>query len=220
MKNVKVAIADDHTMFRSGLAMILNDMEGIKVVIEATDGKDLIAKLRGTKVNLVFLDYRMPEMNGITAARIIRESYADLRILMLSSYDEEEIIMSSFASGVNGFLTKGDNPAEIAIAIESVMTTGYYFNDRTSKLAIINMTAQNKITPRFDFGSAEVKLSAEEIMVIRLLAKELSTREIAGIMLKSERTVDAYRAKIMKKTGTKNLAGIIMYGVKYGIIEV
>ncbi len=82
------------------------------------------------------------------------------------------------------------------------------------------MTAQNKITPRFDFGSAEVKLSAEEIMVIRLLAKELSTREIAGIMLKSERTVDAYRAKIMKKTGTKNLAGIIMYGVKYGIIEV
>ena len=220
MKKIRIAVAEDQEMFRSGLVSMLRGIKGVEVVIEAANGKELIAKMRGVGVDLVFLDYRMPELNGIATAKIIREGSTETRIIMLSSYDDEEIIMHAFANGANGYLTKDDSEAEMTLAIESVMRDGYYFNERTSKLLIINMTLQDKVSPKFNLEAGEIQFSIHEISVIRLLAKENSTIEIAKMMLKSERTIDAYRASIMKKTGAKNLAGIIMYGVKYGIIDV
>jgi len=220
MKKIRIAVAEDQEMFRSGLVSLLRRIKGVEVVIEAVNGKDLITKMRGASVDLVFLDYRMPELNGIETAKIIREGSSETRIIMLSSYNDEEIIMHAFANGANGYLTKDDSEAEMTLAIESVMRDGYYFNERTSKLLIVNMTLQDKVSPKFSSGAGEIKFSVQEISVIKLLAKENSTSEIAKMMVKSERTIDSYRASIMKKTGTKNLAGIVMYGVKYGIIDV
>lgn len=220
MKNIKIAVAEDQVIYRSGLVSMLNDISGLRVVVEAADGKELIAKMRGEAVDVVLLDYRMPELNGIETARIIRDKNPETRILMLSSYDEEELVMYAFASGAHGYLCKDDDPDEIELAIESVMSTGYYFNDRTSKLLIINMTLEKKVSPKFSHPTGKIEFSQHEIATMRLLANEHSTSDIAKIMGKSERTVDSYRAMILKKTGTKNLAGIIMYGVSAGIIEV
>jgi len=220
MNMIKIAVADDQTMFRSGLVKMLNEIENVEVLIEAADGKDLISKMKNTKVDIVFLDYRMPEMNGITAAKIISEKYPNVRILMLSMYDEEEFVISAIENGANGYLTKNDDPDEIAKAIQSVMNTKYYINDRTSKLLISNLVMQGKVTPKFSFESEEIKFSPPEIMVMRLIAKEYNTKEIAEIMAKAERTIDGYRSDIMEKTGAKNSVGIVMYAVKYGIIVV
>lgn len=219
MKNIKIAVAEDNSMFRAGLVGMLNRIEGVQVVVEAANGKELIAKIRGTHIDVVFLDYRMPELNGIATAKILRDKDAEIKILMLSSYDDEELIKYAFASGANGYLTKDDEPEEIELAIESVMSIGCYFNDRTSKLIIVNMTLEEKVSLKFSPNAGDIMFSENEISVMRLLACEHSTSEISKLMKKSDRTIDSYRASIMKKTGTKNLAGIIMYGVSYGIID-
>lgn len=220
MKTIKVAVAEDQAMFRTGLVKMLNSIDGVQVVIEAETGKELIAKMRGHHIDVVFLDYRMPELNGIATAKIIREKNSEIRILMLSSYNDAEIIVHSFANGANGFLSKDDDPSEIELAIESVMSIGTYFNDRTSKSFIVNMTLQNTQFPKFNSELGDIQFSPQEISVIRFLAMEYSTSEIAETMQKSDRTIDAYRASILKKTGAKNVAGIVIYGVKSGIIEI
>ena len=220
MKKIRIAVADDQTMFRAGLVNMLNDIENVEVVAEASDGQELIMKLRTINADVVFLDYRMPIMNGIQAAKIIRDKSEETRILILSMYDEEEFIVSAIENGANGYLTKDDEIEEIQRAIESVISTGYYLNDRTSKLLITNMVTQGKVKPKFNFEIEEIKFSQHEIQVMRLLAKEYNTKEIGEIMVKSDRTIDGYRAEIMEKTGAKNSVGIVMYGVKNGFIDV
>ena len=220
MRKIKIAVADDQAMFRRGLVSMLNDIPGVEVVCEASDGKELVNKLRTIKVHIVFLDYRMPKMNGVSAAKTVRENHPDVRILMLSMYDDEEFIISSIENGANGYLTKDDEPEEITRAIESVMNTGYYLNDRTSKLLISKLVHQGKVQPRFlKEDDEEVRFTQQEITVIGLIAKEYSTKEIAQIMNKADRTVEGYRMDIMKKTGTKNSVGIVMYAVKNGIVD-
>jgi len=219
MKKIKIAVADDQTMFRDGLVKMLNEIEGVAVVVEAYDGKELITKLKTTPVNIVFMDYRMPLMNGIQATKVIREKWTETKIIMLSMYDEEEFIISAIENGANGYLTKDDESEEITKAIESVMATGYYLNDRTSKSLITNMVRQGKVTPKFEFQADKIKFNQFEIQVMCLLAKEYSTKEIGEIMAKSVRTIDGYRSEIMEKTGAKNSVGIVMYGLKYGFIE-
>lgn len=220
MKDIKIAVAEDHAMFRSGLVSMLNGIQGIHVVVEASNGKELMSKIRGMEIDVIFLDCRMPELNGIDTAKLIRKRDHETKILMLSAYDEEGLIKYAFANGANGYLIKDDEPKEIQLAIESVMSTGYYFNDRTSKMLVVDMALKEMAAPRFSSLDGDVEFSLNEIAVMRLLAKEHSTSEIAELMHKSDRTIDSYRASILKKTGAKNLAGIIMYGVRSGIIEV
>jgi len=215
-KKIKIAVADDQTMFRSGLVSLLNDIDNVIVEIEAVDGEDLLEQMKEKKVDIVFLDYRMPNMNGLAAAKIIRETYPYLHILMLSMYHESEFIIKAIENGANGYLTKDDEPDEIKCAIDSVLNTGYYVNDRVSKLLVGHMMMQGKIFPKFKTEGTD--LTIHEIEVIQLIAKELSSKEIADRLNKSERTIEGYRASIMEKTNAKNLVGIVMYGIKVGII--
>jgi len=219
MKKIRIAVADDQTLFRVGFVNMLNAIENLEVIIEAGDGKELISKLRKDKVDLIFMDYRMPILNGIEATKIIRDRSEEPRILMLSMYDEEEFIVSAMESGANGYLTKDDEPDEIIKAISSVLSTKYYLNDRTSKLLITNLVLKGKVTPKFDLGEEDIKFSQQEIQVMKLIAREYNTKEIGEIMAKSDRTVEGYRAEIMEKTGAKNSVGIVMYGVKHKFIE-
>src|SRR5687767_14206504 len=146
-KPIRIAVAEDQVMFRSGLISMLNDLPNVQVFIEAASGKELLAKMRETEVDVVFLDYRMSELNGIETAKVIREKYPDVRMLMLSMYDDPEFIISALENGVSGYLTKDDEPEEISLAIVSVLNTGYYLNDRTSKVLIGNLVNEGKVSP-------------------------------------------------------------------------
>jgi len=219
MKKIKIAVADDQSMFRMGLVSLLNDIPGVEVVAEAADGKELMSKLRSVKVNIVFLDYRMPNMNGVAAAKLIRETYPDVFILMLSMYDDDEFITSAIENGANGYLTKDDDPEEISRAIASVMKNDIYMNDRTSKLLVAKLIQQGKLHPRFSHDEEEVRFTRHELTVISLLTKEYNTKEIAQIMNRADRTVEGYRVEIMRKTGTRNSVGIVMYAVKNGLVN-
>ena len=217
-RTIKIGIAEDQAMFRAGIIEVLNSRENIKVVAEACDGRELINKIRGNVPDLLLLDYKMPKLNGSETAQILVKKHPDLKILMLSNYEDEEFILSSLASGAVGYITKDEDADEIFKAIESTISIGYYMNDRTSKHLIKNLMRNGKIKPTFQLGEEE--LNPNEREVIRLMSKEYTTKEIAGLMHKGVRTIDGYKAEIMRKTGAKNACGVIMYGVKNGIIEV
>lgn len=219
MPIVKIAVADDQPMFRSGLVSLLNEFPGIEVVVEVANGKDMIKALRKKNVHLAILDYRMPEMNGQETAKLIKEHFPNVRILMLSMFEDEEFIIGTIKNGANGYLTKDDEPDEILLAIESIMNTGYYINDRISKILVSNMMSEEILKPNFGVDVTGVKFTDNEITVMRLLAREMGTREIADQMNKSERTVDGYRKEILEKTGAKNSVGIVMFAIKAGIVS-
>lgn len=218
MAKIKIAVADDQPVFRSGLVNLLNDIKNVVVVLEADNGKELMQGLRKKKVHLAILDYRMPEMNGEQTAKAIQAKYPDVRIMILSMYDDEEFILGTIRNGANGYLTKDDEPEEIKLAIESIINTGYYVNDRISKVLIRNMMDEGVLKPKFLVDIEKIEFNENEKMVIRLLAKEFSNKEIADHMFKSERTIEEYRVKILAKTGARNSVGIVMYGIKAGII--
>ncbi|MBK7128305.1 MAG: response regulator transcription factor [Crocinitomicaceae bacterium] len=219
MKAIKIGVAEDQTLFRKGLINMLNSLSNIEVVIEAVDGQDMLNQLNNMEVHLVFLDYRMPNMNGIDAARTIRQRFPEVGILMLSMYDDEELIINAIENGAGGYLTKDDEPAEMERAIISVLNTGYYLNDRTSKILVRSLMHEGKITPRFKKDSSVIQFDPDQVEVIKLLSQEHSTKEIADILSKSERTIERYKSEILEKIGAKNSIGIVMYAVKHGYIN-
>lgn len=215
---VRIGIAEDQTMFRHGLIQLLNGLDNVEVVLDAENGEELLSKMEKTEIDIAFLDYKMPVLNGPKTAQIITEKYPAIKILFISMYNEEEFIISAIENGANGYITKDENIDEIELAIESLMSTGYYMNDGTSKLLVGNLLSNGKLSPTFNNRSKV--LSELELLVIKLICQEYSTKEISQMIFRGVRTVEGIRSNILKKTGAKNSNGIVMYAVKKGIVEV
>ena len=218
MKTTTIGISEDHHIYRDGLIAMLNNKANYSVIIEAENGKELIEKSKLTPPDLVILDYLTPEMNGIQTTRKLKKTHPNTKILILSMYDSNEFIVKAIESGANGYLLKDDDPSEIIMAIESVMSIGYYLNDRTSKILINQLITSGDLKPKFTFN--DVEFSTTERQIIELLSREYSTAEIAKALHKSTRTIDGYRSGIMKKTGAKNVIGIVMYAIKNELITI
>lgn len=217
MKKITVGVSEDHTIYRNGLVAMLKN-KNYSVIITAENGKELLEKCTVKVPDIVILDYLTPELNGIQTTVLIKKLYPKTKILILSMFDSNEFIVKAIESGANGYLVKDDDPGEIILAIQSVMSIGYYLNDRTSKILINQLIRSGDIKPKFDF--AEADFTVEERQIIQLLSQEYSTEEIAEMLHKSKRTIDGYRSRIMKKTGAKNVVGIIMFAVKHQLIVI
>lgn len=218
MKTVTIGIAEDQEIYRNGLVSMLNGVDNFKVGIVASDGKELLLKMKGNEPDVVLLDYRMGGMNGVDTAKKIYRRHPNVRVLILSMYDAHEFVIRAIENGVCGYITKDDDPKEIITAIESVMSTGYYLNDRTSRILITRMVKSGQVQPKFE--TSEAQFSNIEIDVIQLICQEYSTSEISKKLYKSKRTIDGHRASIMKKINAKNVTGIVMYAVKNNIVQV
>ena len=215
---IRLGIAEDQTMFRHGLVKLLSTLQGVKVVLEAENGKDFLEQLKPDMIDVALLDYKMPKMNGPSTAKRLASKFPDVRILFLSMYDEEEFIIQAIDNGANGYITKDEDISEIENALHSLVETGYYMNNGTSKLLIGNLLHNGKLTP--DLPNNVQTLTKEEILVIKLICKEYNTKEIAKAIHKGERTVESIRSNILRKTGARNSNGIVMYAVKKGIVEI
>lgn len=216
-QTVKIGIAEDQTLFRQGLVQILNEFENVEVIVEAENGQEFLDKIESSPVDIAFLDYKMPVLNGARTASQISRRFPDTKILFISMYNEEEFIVSAIENGANGYITKDQDVDEIELAIDSIMSTGYYMNDGTSKLLIGNLLSNGKLSPTF---KSDNKLSDLELTIIKLICEEYSTKEISEYLHKGIRTVEGMRSNILKKTGAKNSNGIVMYAVKKGIVDI
>ena len=217
MKEIKVGIAEDQAIFRAALMLLLNSFESINVLTQAENGKILTEASELPDLDVVILDYKMPIMGGIETSMELRKRFPKIKIIILSMFDGETFVEKAIENGANAYLSKDDDLKDLEMAIHSVLENEYYFNDRISKLFIRSMITKGKIRP--NFPSDEASFSQMEVSILDLMSKELTTQEIADSLFRSTRTIDKHRSEMMRKTKTRNSIGLIMYGIKQGIIK-
>ncbi len=215
MAIIKYIIADDHKVFRDGLRYTLNSDHKLKYLGEVQNGSELMDLLSTTKPDVILLDLKMPEVDGTTATEKIRNLYPSIKIIVLTMFDDENLIIHMLDLGVNGYLVKTAHPEEIKKAIHIVYDNDYYFNDTVSKAMLKTLVQKNKIQPKFQ---NTIDLSDREKEILKLICQEYTSAEIAAKVFLSQRTVEALRSSLLEKIGVKNIAGLVLYAVKNGLI--
>ncbi|MEN9963504.1 MAG: hypothetical protein RL582_599 [Bacteroidota bacterium] len=216
MEMIKVAIADDHKIFRDGIKMALSGKDYLKIIWEAEDGKDLIHKMKIKLPDVLLMDIRMPEMDGINAISLLRKEYEEVRIIVLTMYDDQEMISKMMEMGANAYLTKTTDPEEIYNAILTCMNDDFYFNDLLNKAVLMKL--QQKKTTR-QFYPNPVKFTEKEISILKLIAQDKTTEEISKEVYLSPRTIETIRQNMKTKVGAKTIAGLVMYGMRNKLID-
>lgn len=208
-------IVDDHTLFRNGLKLLINETPNLKIGSEASNGKEFLEKISQERPDIVLLDISMPEMDGIEAAEAALTQYPDLPIITLSMYGEEDYYFKMVSLGVKGFLLKNSDIAEVISAIETVCDGGSYF----SQELLFNLVSSLKSSGESIVPSAQ-DISDREKEILLLICKGLSNQEIGDQLFISKRTVDKHRANILSKTSCKNTANLVVYAIKNKIVEI
>lgn len=213
---IKVIIADDHALFRTGVKTALSMKKDIKMIGEADNGMQLLNLLKHLQPDVLLLDIQMPIMDGITTLPEIKKLYPDIRVVMLTMHNDHSMISKLMELGANAYLTKNSDSDVIYEAVKTVFEQEYFFNALTNKALIdgLRMKRQAEAVLPLD-----TKLTDKEITVLRLMCEEKSTKEIADQVDLSPRTVEAIRDKLKTKTGAKSMAGLVMFAVKTGIID-
>lgn len=215
---IKVIIADDHVLYRAGVKTALSTKKDIKVIAEADNGMHLLNMLKMIDVDVILLDIQMPIMDGIAALPEIRKLKPHVKIIMLTMMDDHSMITKLMEIGANSYLTKTSDSEIIYEAIKTCFEQEYYFNSLTNKALLTNLKHRNEVTPQ-KLMQQEANLNDKEILILKLMCEEKSTKEIAGLVDLSPRTVEAIRDKLKVKTGAKSTAGLILYAVKHNILD-
>lgn len=216
MVPLKIAIADANKIFRKGLIAILEDFKTFNLVLETGNGLEIINQLPVKKPDVILIDIKLPEINGLQLISQIRASSDQVKILMLSAYDEDQYMVSVMKAGANGYLLKDSEPEEVIHAINDVYKKGFYFSKHLSVTLIKELLVQ----PPATIGSHEAMLNDREIDILKLICEESTNIEIAEKLFLSVRTVEGYRTRLFEKIGSKKIAGLVIYAVKSGIISV
>lgn len=217
--NIRIAIADDELLFRKGLTRIIHEFGGMQVTSEAANGKELLLQFshwQKEPPDVLLLDISMPEMDGMTVFPKIHQQFPLLKIVMLSVFSDDRHIITMIEAGANGYLVKNSEPDEVKRAIETVIKHDYYFNDLT--LRAMQKSLQKKKNRSAMAVPAE--LTTREREVLELICREHTAVEIGQQLFISERTVEGHRNHLLLKTGAKNTAGLVVYAVKNGIVDV
>ncbi len=212
---IKVAIADDHALFRAGVKTALSNRKDVQMIAEAENGMQLLNLLKHIKPDVVLLDIQMPIMDGLTTLPEVKKLYPDIKVIMLSMHNDHTVITRMMEIGANSYLTKDSDSEMIYQAIRTCYEQEFYFNDLTNKALLNGLRMKRPVEQELP----DVSLNEKEVTILKLMCEERSTREIAVAVDLSPRTVEAIRDKLKTKTGAKSLAGLIMYAVNAGIVE-
>lgn len=212
---IKVIIADDHVLFRSGVRAALSIKKDVELIAEADNGMQLLNLLKHMEPDVILLDIQMPIMDGIATLPEIRKLYPQVKVIILSMHNDHSMISKLMEIGANSYLTKNSDSETIYNAIKTCYEQEFFFNELTNKALLTGLR-----TKRSDPGSpAEVNLTEKELTILKMMCEEKTTKEIADLVEISPRTVEAIRDKLKTKTGAKSMAGLVMYAVKNGIIQ-
>ena len=215
---IKIAIADDHKIFRDGIKMALSPRNNLKMIWEAEDGKDLLHKIGIKKPDVLLMDIRMPEIDGINAIELLRKEYDELKIIVLTMYDDQQMISKMMEMGANAYLTKTTDPDEIYQAILTCMNEDFYFNQLVNN-AVMGKLMQKKNVRQHYGTQIPISFSEKELKILQLLAEDKTTEEISKIIFLSPRTIETIRQNMKNKVGAKTIGGLIMYGMRNKLIE-
>ncbi len=216
---INIGIADDEALFRRGLRLLLEDFNDIKVILEAEDGLDLLDRLQEKQDHpeILLLDLKMPRLNGIETAKILREQYPDLRIIILSTHYSKAFIINMIEIGAASYLPKNTVPEEVASTIRAVASKGFYYSNQVLEIMRENM--MNKNIPKLK-TPFEIEITQREREVLQLICEQMTTSEIADKLFISPRTVDGHRNNLLSKLDCRNTAGLVVYALQNGLVEI
>lgn len=208
-RRTKIALVDDHTLFRSGLAGLLSQHDGFEVVASVGSGEEFLAELPSLDVDVVFMDISMPGIDGSETTRRALAERPELRIITLSMYGDEHFYTLMMECGACGFLLKDSNIEEVYEAVNTAMNGDSFFSP-----ALLESLTRNMSRLAITTSSDEDALSDREIEILVEVCRGLSNQEIADKLFISKRTVDKHRANILEKTGCRNTANLVVYAIK------
>ncbi|KIX21926.1 hypothetical protein SY27_04380 [Flavobacterium sp. 316] len=220
---MKVAIVDDHQLFRKSLAHLLNSFEDIQVVFQANNGKEFLDSLKDIDIDLVLLDIQMPEMNGFQTCKVLREKYPNIYVLIISQLTTKESIHKVMELGAHGFFTKNSDPDQLQTAIISIKDNGYYFGQELGSIIREIMLWDNKKINGEETDLVEIDencLTTREIEIIKLVSKGSSSKEISKVLGINVRTVETHRKHIIDKTSAKNFIGVVIFALRHQLITI
>jgi len=206
----RVVVADDHSLFRQGLVALL-EREGFEVVGEASDGHEAIRLVRQTSPAIVLLDFSMPLLNGIEATREILKRAPDTNVMLLTMYDDEVNVLESLRAGVRAYILKNQTAMELEGAIREVLRGSIYLSPGISE-AVVNACMSKEDKP------IEL-LTDRERQVLQLIAEGHTTKSIASVLYLSVKTAESHRTRIMQRLGIHNIASLVRYAIRRGMIK-
>ena len=205
---IRVVLADDHDLVRSGIKALLSTVDGVQVIAEARNGTELVALLDTVQPDIVMTDISMPGMDGITAIAEIHSRHPDVKVIVLSMYDTVDFVKRAVSNGACGYLMKDAPPFELEQALRSVMATGSYFSAAV---------AQRLLQP--SEPSVDDELTQRQVEILTLIAQGKSAKEIAFELGLSPKTVDVHRARIMERLRLNDIASLTRYAVRKGLVK-
>jgi len=216
-KPITVMIADDHQIFREGFFTLFKKRDDIKIVGQAGDGKELLERSLTLKPDVVFMDIKMPTMDGIEATAALKQKLPNTKVIALSMFNDDNLVLDMMEAGAKGYLLKNTHKTEIANAIYSVCNGEMYYCKETSD-KLIRLLSKSQT---HDSDSDKKSLfTPKEIEIIIKICQGDSNKEISDSLHLSIRTIEGYRNKIHEKMKVRNTAGIVVYAIKNGLYQI
>ena len=212
--SIAVFIADDHTVVRDGLRLLIETQSDMKVVSEASNGREAARQVLRTSPDVVIMDIAMPELNGVEATRQIRENCPATKVIILSMHSSSEHIFQALKAGAHGYLLKESAGMEVISAIRVVHSGKRYLSEKIGDQMIDEYIHNREIV---ETGSPLSKLSTREREILQLVVEGKSSADIGRTLFISPKTVETYRSRLMQKLGISDLAGLIRFAMQHGI---
>lgn len=204
-----ILIADDHDIFRQGLAALLDAEDGLVLLSQAGNGREAWEHIKSLEPDIAILDINMPDMTGIEVTRKTVDSGLKTQVVLLTMYEDPSTVLEGQEAGASGYILKDNSFEEMVTAVRTVVCGGTF----------VTPSIREKMQKMKRDGQSAVQLSKREREVITLIALGKSSKEIARVMEISPRTVDTYRKRLMDKLGLKNLAEVVRYAVRLGVVS-
>jgi len=216
MARLRILLADDHKLMRSGLRLLLEQQPEFVVVGEADDGLQAVAQARSLKPDVVVMDIGMPNLNGIEASRKIKEDHPEVSIVMLSMHSDEGYVLRALRAGARGYLLKDSAEGDLVRAVQAVSEGKSYFSPAVGKVLLEDYMRKLQRTGVEDSYDL---LSPREREILQLVAEGKSNKDVANLLNLSIYTVETHRANIMQKLNLRGVPELILYAVRKGIIS-
>ena len=212
---IQIVLAEDHTLVRMGMRMLLESIPGMAVVGEAADGIEALQLIEQHRPDCVLMDLAMPGMSGLEAVRRSTVQFPDIRILIVSMHADEAYVHHALAAGAAGYLLKGSDKQELETAVLAVCRGETYLTPAISKAVVAALSKQSE---QSDVSSPIDVLTLRQREVLRLVAEGSSSKQIAGRLGLSAKTVEAHRAAIMERLDIHDLAGLVRFAIRSGLV--
>jgi len=223
MKKSRIIVADDHSVVRSGLRLLLQSSPDFTVVAEAENGEEAVALVDRHKPDVVIMDISMPKLNGIEATGLMKQSNPDLKIIILTVHEDEEYVYQMLRAGASGYVLKSAGKKEIFAAIRSALSGDRFFSPGISKLIIegfIRRDKEQRPGQEQPVTHSRQPLTRREVEVLQYIAQGFTNKKIAEALFLSIRTINTHRTNLMQKLDIHDTARLVRYAIETGLVKV